>query len=199
MTDVHKFTMRLNHDNGSTLVTIGAESREAAITQVMKSGRCPRRAITEITTDSFPLLKEEAERYASLIPPPARVIEWQCAMDNYEPVPRRIAHGVAVAYVHRNLNYKGLWIPAGPIRGSDLEKSVIVTDDGKSVTPWWAGGYHRHPSSTYSDQENQDGFPYVLFHEFPLSQGIRPGTGRPADMSSWMLGPRKFYHLKVIS
>lgn len=143
-------------------------------------------------------MKAECERYASLLGDSATgVISYWCALDNYEPVTRKHAYGHAVTYVHPITGNKGIWVPVGPIPASKLEGSGIILDSGTEISAWWAGGYHDHPSSTYRDTENMDGWPYVLFHEFPLSVGIRPDNGRPVDMSSWMLGPRTFYHLKL--
>lgn len=36
----------------------------------------------------------------------------------------------------------------------------------------------------------------VFLQPFPLSVGERP-DGRPIDMSTWMLGPRRAFHLKL--
>jgi hypothetical protein len=37
----------------------------------------------------------------------------------------------------------------------------------------------------------------IFLAPFPVNGGLRPDTGRPVDMSNWMIGPRRTYHLKV--
>lgn len=65
---------------------------------------------------------------------------------------------------------------------------MYLIDDGATVFVYYVAGWSHGDSIT----------PRILMlHPFPLSVGTRPDNGRPIDMSTWMLGPRRAYHLKV--
>lgn len=126
----------------------------------------------------------------------ATILSFRTALDNHEPVPREEAWGYAVRY----LNHAGepaivIWATdfgaVGSRQYNDLRKCNILADDGHSVTPYYVAGH--------SPDDEPDA---VFFHGFPLdynADGSRHigGRGCPVNMSGWMLGPRKTYHLKV--
>lgn len=140
-----------------------------------------------------------------------QVIQWTCAMDNYEPFPRLILTGYAVRYsgtLTRSDGSRaehptaGIYMPCDDANGIPLGnaiKSIALFDDGTSVAPYYCKGWNPYETDLQRTGEYHFGAtgPYVLWDVFPLSQGIRPDNGRPVDMSNWMLGPRRAYHFKV--
>jgi len=67
----------------------------------------------------------------------------------------------------------------------DSNQAVYVLDFGDRVEVRWVAGWAT---------ENLE---RVYLQAFPLSVGTRPDNGRPVDMSTWMLGPRRAFHLKL--
>lgn len=65
----------------------------------------------------------------------------------------------------------------------DAEQANYLIDDGATVRPFYVSGWSR------------EGLIYL--QPFPVNGAIRPDNGRPADFSTWALGPRRTYHLKV--
>jgi hypothetical protein len=64
-------------------------------------------------------------------------------------------------------------------------RAVYVWDDGARVVPLYVAGYQ--PDATL-----------VYLVPYPVADGReRPDSGRPVDFSSWVLGPRRSYHLKA--
>lgn len=109
--------------------------------------------------------------------------------DNYEP-PR----SSTTLTIHRFQNHfdetsyvleDGMNLPGTPNAG-------FLLDDGHTVTALYVASWH---------QEHR----YLILHQFPMN--FHP-TGEPkmradrqeqVDHSTWMLGPRRYYHLKVVS
>lgn len=127
-----------------------------------------------------------------------RVVSFRFAGDNHEPT-RDVGHGYGVRYT-RDDGYEAMWIAADAEHAlslAELRKSNVIVDDGQSVTVMYLAGYRGELDADNPAAAIGVNYPYALFHAFPLSRGTRPDNGRPVDMSNWMLGPRKSYHLKV--
>lgn len=66
----------------------------------------------------------------------------------------------------------------------NAEKCGYILDFGDRVEVRFVSGWGARNATLY-------------LQPFPLSQGIRPDNGRPIDMSGWMLGPCRTFHLKL--
>lgn len=109
-------------------------------------------------------------------------------LDNHEP-PRRSAALV----MHRFVGHSGdteYMIESG-VDLLDTHCGFLL-DDGYSVIPLYVAGWHSEHK-------------YILAHKFPLDfnpttrePNLRADNGRPVDHSTWILGPRRYYHLKVV-
>lgn len=109
---------------------------------------------------------------------------YRALLDNYDP-PRTDTIGLGWRYDMTPLGRgKGIVLNDGS-DFRDADDGVWLLDDGKSVDVYYTAGWHpRHR--------------YLIIHPFPLSVGTRPDNGRDIDMSGWLLGPRRAFHLKVI-
>jgi len=139
-----------------------------------------------------------------------QVIHWRTALDNHEPT-REYAGGHAVMYSgtlvrgdgsRAEYPTAGIYMPcddASALPLGNAVKAIALFDDGQAVVPHYCAGWNPYDTDQRRDGEFRFGAtgPYVLWHAFPLSRGARPDNGRPVDMSSWMLGPRRAYHFKV--
>lgn len=139
----------------------------------------------------------------------AQVIHWAAAMDNYEPA-RDITSGHAVRYSgtlvrpdgsRAEYPTAGIYMPcddANAIALGNAIRAIALFDDGGTVAPYYCAGHNPYVTDLQRRGDYHFGAtgPYVLWHPFPLSEGIR-ADGHAVDMSGWMLGPRKAYHFKV--
>lgn len=116
------------------------------------------------------------------------LLHYRVALDNYEPMPRVIGYGRIVRYIARDGVTAWKLFPDDEGR-MDLGKGVFLVDDGVSVTAAYVAGW---PAAG-------DGDPYVLLFPFPVNpDGKRTPDGRRViDHGTWMVGPRRAYHLKV--
>lgn len=119
----------------------------------------------------------------------SRVRQFRAAMDNYEPAPRRTSNGVLQVWLNADGTLHGYdLIGWGDER--DAHQAVYLIDDGRSVGVFYVAGY---------SQERDR----ITLHPFPTgvdadgSPKMAP-DGRPVDFASWLLGPRRAYHLKII-
>lgn len=104
--------------------------------------------------------------------------------DNYE-VPRGHLYGTLVTDQGYNGRSDILTFDSAV---KDAHKAIYVLDFGTRVEVRYVAGWNG----------NGEGKTYRIFLQpFPLSEGTRPDNGRPIDMSGWMLGPRKAFHLKL--
>ena len=108
---------------------------------------------------------------------------FKAVADNYE-VPRSHLYGTLVT----DPGYDGksdILTFEGTVK--DAHKAIYVLDFGTRVEVRYVAGWNG----------NGEGKTYLIFLKpFPLSVGTR-SDGRPIDMSGWMLGPRKAFHLKL--
>jgi hypothetical protein len=153
----------------------GAENREyrAGPIEVHTNGRghityC--KAVTSVTTGPRA---------------PIGRIHWSTVTDNH-PTPRGYASGEADVYA---ADVDGTRPETITLLGADAlrdaHRAVYLVDDGATVRPFYVAGW------------SPDGATIHL-HPMPTADGrIRPDNGRPVDFSSWVLGPRRAYHLKV--
>jgi hypothetical protein len=128
-----------------------------------------------------------------------QVLQWETALDNYEPVARSHAHGFAVEYsgtLHdpdtgRTAEYAtagitmfcdDMQLPLGNVINNGPH-AIALMDDGLEVHPYYCAAWHHDDS-------------HVIWHTFPVN-GINEKTGQSYTMDNWMLGPRRAYHFKV--
>lgn len=116
---------------------------------------------------------------------------YETAMDNHEPT-REFASG-----------YIGIWddpedsieTPTYVLENPNpwMEDSILpennigfILDDGKQTMAMYVAGYNPDHGT-------------IFLHPLPTNPDhrTRPDNGREIDYSSWMLGPRKTYHLKI--
>jgi len=173
-----------------------------------KAGR-PVRTVDEMRLDCAEYARNLAELSYDV-----QVLRWQAAMDNYEPVPRVIAHGYAVAFsgtltrrddagqVTFRAEYpsEGIVMPCDDVHGMPLGNaigSVGLFDYGTRVNAYYAGGYNPWRTERQQDPSAHiPGGPSIQWNPMPLD-GVNPVNGQVVDMSGWMLGPRRAYHFKV--
>lgn len=114
---------------------------------------------------------------------------WSTALDNYEPT-RNHGSGKGTRYIMDG--EMRIRLEDGIDDLKDGVNAAYFVDDGRTVVPMYVAGWQpgnpSHPEGCA---------PSILLHPFPTNGRIRPDNGRPADFSSWMLGPRKAFHLKV--
>jgi hypothetical protein len=109
----------------------------------------------------------------------AMLYTFTAAADNYEPVPRNYLRGTLETF-HRSAHKSDVLLIDNP--PNDAHKAIYVLDFGAGVKVRYVAGW------------NGEKF---FLQPFPLSVGTRPDNGRPVDMSGWMLGPRRAFHLKL--
>lgn len=72
----------------------------------------------------------------------------------------------------------------------DGGRAVFLVDDGRTVRPLYVAGW-----SVKEDAVFLDDMPVSIRPDgTPL---LREDNGRPVDYSTWQLGPRTAYHLKI--
>jgi hypothetical protein len=125
-----------------------------------------------------------------------RIVRYTVALDNYEPVPRRTETGDLVEY-DDNSETSGQPRYFRTLAGTSFaEQSVYIIDDGRVARPYYGGSFNLgKPSPLYPEGRE----PVELLYPFPVNPGgrRRPDNGREIDFTTWMLGPRKCYHLKI--
>ncbi len=110
------------------------------------------------------------------------------ALDNREPWHRNHEEAVLDCYSARGHQDEPIWVLDH--RGLLKPDSTFIMDDGQNVVPWYVAGWH---------PERQ----YILLHRFPTNLDehgdpiLRADDQRPVDYSTWMLGPRRAYHVKL--
>lgn len=109
---------------------------------------------------------------------------WWCALDNHEP---RRAEASGTLDMDEYPGDRGPWIVLRDT--SDLREptnAVYLVDDGATVTAWYVAGWNPRD-------------PGVVLNPFPTNPDgrTRPDNGRVIDYSTWSLGPRRAYHLKI--
>lgn len=67
----------------------------------------------------------------------------------------------------------------------DFHRATYLIDDGEVVVPHYVGGWNKK-------------FTRVFLYPFPVNpDGRTRDNGRVNDYSTWALGPRRSYHVKV--
>lgn len=115
-----------------------------------------------------------------------RRVSYTCAMDNYEPAPRKVEYGSLVEYDALPEDSAGQPRYMRDCSESAIpERAVFIIDDGLIARPYYGGG--RHP------ERNTE-----ILTSFPVNPESKTSPdGRIIDFSTWMLGPQKMYHLKI--
>lgn len=133
-------------------------------------------------------------------PEPVRVDTFRVALDNREPWHRS----------HRDYSGSISWYPVDAeriFRGvipdalreiPNATDAIYLLDDGETVEPFYVVGW-----SPLDNEKSPDTRGDVMIGCFPVnvdSDGspiLRADDNRPVDYSSWQLGPKRAYHLKV--
>jgi hypothetical protein len=113
------------------------------------------------------------------------VARWSTPLDNHDPA-RNHASGYGVCYLKHGYEPWFRFWPGDQLR--EVHRAILIIDDGKVAAPYyWVG---------WNAKDQADG--YVLFASFPTNPHgrTRPDNGQPVD-STWALGPRRAYHLKI--
>lgn len=108
-----------------------------------------------------------------------RHLRWTCALDNYEPT-REYGYGNLTAYTTDTVTDGVLLFGADQLR--DSTNANYLLDDGVRVRPYYVAGWM---------PEHE----YIIIHPFPVNHVTE--TGHKANFDTWMLGPRRTYHLKT--
>lgn len=113
------------------------------------------------------------------------------ALDNYEPT-RNFAALTLWRYTRLDDDRGPGIIVEDRTELRDATHAVYLIDDGRTVEPYYVAGWGGLPEQTH-----------VMLHPFPTNYGAdgapitRADNGRPVDFGTWMLGPRRAYHVKV--
>jgi hypothetical protein len=102
------------------------------------------------------------------------------AADNYEPCPRNYLRGTLTTSQGYDSRSAIVTFENAP---DDARKAVYILDFGNRVEVQYVSGWAMNGSAIY-------------LQPFPLSKGTL-WDGRPIDMSGWMIGPRRAFHLKL--
>lgn len=111
------------------------------------------------------------------------------ATDNYEPVPRNVAYGRGWEYGMIDAGRGSGIVLEDVSELKDARDAIYLIDDGLTVRPFYVAAWH--PEGTH-----------VILHPFPTvfddngDRKVRPDGGL-VSFDTWMLGPRRTYHLKV--
>ena len=111
-----------------------------------------------------------------------RRLSWRTVLDNHEP-PRTWCHGVAEVYEATDVAPETVVLDTTDMP-KDSHRAVYLLDYGDAVIPMYVAGWRQELTA-------------VFLHPFPLSVGTRADNGRPIDHSTWVLGPRRYFHIKV--
>ena len=119
------------------------------------------------------------------VPAVLRQLRWHALLDNYEPH-RSFANGYAVLMAGDETRSETVVLD-GAAQFADAYKAIYLLDDGADVGAWYVSGW------------SQEGNDRVFLQPFPVNPDgrTRDDTGRVIDYDSWMIGPRRAYHLKI--
>lgn len=106
--------------------------------------------------------------------------EFRARADNYE-VPRGHLSGTLTTGQGYNGKTDILYFDNLP---KDAHEAIYVLDFGTHVEVCYTSGW------------NTKSLKSIFIQPFPLNRETSP-DGRPIDMSNWMLGPRRAFHLKL--
>lgn len=118
-----------------------------------------------------------------------RNVLFGCALDNYEPVPRRLGHSLLEEW--RETDGTIVYRLIGWGEETDATRALYLIDDGRTVRPYFVASWTNGDTSR------------ILLHPFPVNvkpdgtPRLRSDNGQPVDYGTWMLGPRRAYHLKI--
>jgi hypothetical protein len=115
------------------------------------------------------------------------ILRFWAVLDNFEP-PRSETNGQAEIWRHPD-GHEVIKIVDAPAHFKDGHNAIYLLDDGNTVVPYYVVGWNDKAEPVY-----------VLIQPFPANPdgaATRPDNGQPIDYSTWALGPRRAYHLKV--
>lgn len=107
-------------------------------------------------------------------------------LDSHEPT-RNQAAGELEEWRHRDGRVVRSLTDGQQLK--DAHRAVYLMDDGRTVAPWYVAGWSKENTITLTPfpvNVNEDGTPR-----------LRADRPEPVDYSTWALGPRRAYHLKV--
>lgn len=113
------------------------------------------------------------------------------AMDNYEPTREFSSGSIGLWGDPENPGTEATYVLENPnpwMEDSMLPESNIgfILDNGKESIPTYVAGFNPNHGT-------------MFLKPIPVNpeNRTRPDNGRVIDFSTWMLGPRKTYHLKI--
>jgi hypothetical protein len=117
-----------------------------------------------------------------------RTFDYYVALDNHYPMERSWHRGTAQVWEDANDPDYLVYVLGPDLPFFDKAiKGVFLVDDGNTVEPFYVAAWH---------PEKKD----VILHRFPVNPDNRVDSrGRVIDFSTWNLGPRLAFHLKVLS
>jgi hypothetical protein len=124
-----------------------------------------------------------------------RYVDYTTALDNHEPVPRKVEAARLVEFDTDSEVSGQPWYMRGTDRSAIPPGSIFLLDDGLTCRPYWGGSRGEgEPSPLYPEGRE----PIEILYPFPVNpEGKTRDDGRVIDYDSWCLGPRKAYHLKI--
>lgn len=114
---------------------------------------------------------------------------YTAALDNHEPV-RKEAHGILEEWVWPDTGEITYRLPEGTAKFKNVTQALFLLDDGRTVLPLYVIGWSAKQDKVFLGRfpvnVNEDGSPRM-----------RADRDEQVDYSTWMLGPRRAYHLKA--
>lgn len=113
------------------------------------------------------------------------------AADNHNPVHREEITGTLIQYDRPDVR-QTFTLPHAADLFRDAHRSLYLIDDSESVIPHYVAGWN--------DTEGHPNRGVIHLHPFPVNPGgrtLRADRPEPVDYRTWMLGPRRAYHLKI--
>ena len=114
------------------------------------------------------------------------------ALDNHTPT-RNVANVAATIHAADPDSGRPQTVRLAAHGLKDMHRAVYLLDDGQTIRPHYVAGW----ANTDPRSDVTTTLDVVYLHPFPTSTGTRPDNGRPVDMSTWALGPRRAYHVKL--
>lgn len=113
------------------------------------------------------------------------------ALDNHEPT-RNYASGILEEWLWPDSGKITYRIPSSEVTFGDTHRMVFLADDGHTVRPLYVSGWSGTHDCVFLEpfpvNVNEDGSPRMREDD----------PARPVDFSTWMLGPSRVYHLKIV-
>ena len=125
-----------------------------------------------------------------------RRFTWRCALDNHMHTRNYASgHGFLYERIDESRDEGVLLFDAlGTLK--DATAAIYIIDNGMTTNVLYTAG---HNDRAEDESEHCIYLQYLPtnFDGLTGERKVRADNGRPVDFSSWMMGPRRAYHLKV--